>query len=71
MGFLITCAQRKDIEFKILKETLAKNEYPDHIIEGEIGKFIKNRKKAEDQQLQQQEDQQQPDNQNNNIATEK
>ena len=33
----------KDLEFEKLKQTLLKNEYPDHIIDKEISKFIKNR----------------------------
>ena len=35
--------QRQDLEFEKLKQTLLKNEYPDHIIDKEISKFIKNR----------------------------
>ena len=40
----------RDLEFKKLKQTLLKNEYPEHIINQEIEKFITNRTK----QLQQQ-----------------
>ena len=38
-----------DLEFKKLKLTLAKNEYPDHIINKEMDKFIKNRTIREQQ----------------------
>ena len=53
----------RDIEFKKLKLTLAKNEYPDKIINKEIEKFIQNRKMKEQQYLEvneQQTEQQQP-----------
>lgn len=53
----------RDIEFKKLKLTLAKNEYPDKIINKEIEKFIQNRKMKEQQDLEvneQQIEQQQP-----------
>jgi len=39
----------RDLEFKKLKQTLIKNEYPEHIISKEIGKFIKNRTEKEKQ----------------------
>jgi len=53
----------RDIEFKKLKLTLAKNEYPDKIINKEIEKFIQNRKMKEQQYLEvneQQTEQQEP-----------
>jgi len=53
--------EERDIEFKKLKATLAKNEYPEKIIDQEITKFIKNRTPNQLEQqtpdLQQQEQQ--------------
>ena len=40
----------RDLELKKLKQILAKNEYPDHIINQEIEKFVKNRTTNEQQQ---------------------
>jgi hypothetical protein len=37
----------RDLEFKKLKVILAKNEYPDKIINTEIDKFVKNRERIE------------------------
>jgi hypothetical protein len=42
--------QDRDLEIKKLKQILAKNEYPDHIINKEVDKFIKNRTTREQQQ---------------------
>ena len=42
--------QDRDLELKKLKQILAKNEYPDHIINKEVDKFIKNRTTKEQQQ---------------------
>ena len=47
--FYWTFLDRED-EFKKLKLTLEKNEYPPHIIEQEITKFINNRNKTTDTQ---------------------
>jgi hypothetical protein len=49
----------RDLELKKLKQTLIKNEYPEHIINKEIEKFIKNRTDKEQQQEQQFAEQQQ------------
>jgi hypothetical protein len=49
----------RDLELKKLKQTLIKKEYPEHIINKEIEKFIKNRTDKEQQQEQQFAEQQQ------------
>jgi len=50
----------REKEFRKLKHTLAKNEYPEHIIENEIEKFIKNRTTQPPTQEQQENIQQVP-----------
>ena len=35
--------EKKEQEVKILRIILAKNKYPDHVVEQEIGEFIENR----------------------------
>jgi len=47
--------QDRDLELKKLKQILAKNEYPDHIINKEIDKFIENRTTKEQQQTPQEQ----------------
>jgi predicted GIY-YIG superfamily endonuclease len=64
----------REKEFRKLKHTLAKNEYPEHIIENEIEKFINNRTKSAPQQLQENlqtetaSEQQTPEEINNTIG---